>query len=57
MESFLGIGSEVFKAVQMKRYGIGIELKQSYFNVAVKNCKEAEYQKDVPKLFESEPAA
>jgi DNA modification methylase len=48
---FLGIGSEVFKAVQMKRYGIGIELKQSYFNVAVKNCKEAEYQKDVPKLF------
>lgn len=49
---FLGIGSEVFKAVQMKRYGIGIELKQSYFNLAVRNCKEAEYQKDVPKLFE-----
>jgi hypothetical protein len=50
---FLGIGSEIFKSVLMKRKGVGIELKQSYFNVAVKNCKEAEYQKDVPQLFEA----
>lgn len=34
---FLGIGSEVFKAVQNGRKGIGIELKDSYFDTAVKN--------------------
>lgn len=39
---FLGIGSEVFQAVKMLRRGIGIELKQSYFDLAVKNVKAAE---------------
>jgi superfamily II DNA or RNA helicase len=34
---FMGIGSEVYKAVQMWRYGIGFELKESYFEVAKKN--------------------
>lgn len=34
---FLGIGSEVFAAVQMGRKGIGIELKPSYFAQARKN--------------------
>lgn len=34
---FLGIGSEVFAAVEMGRKGIGIELKPSYFAQAVKN--------------------
>jgi DNA modification methylase len=34
---FLGIGSEVFQAVKMDRYGIGIELKESYFDTARKN--------------------
>jgi len=38
---FMGIGSEVFKAVQMKRKGVGIELKQSYFNQAAKNIAAA----------------
>lgn len=36
---FLGIGSEVYQAVKMGRRGIGIELKESYFNQAVKNCE------------------
>lgn len=39
---FLGIGSEVYQSVKNKRYGIGFELKESYFNVACDNCKEAE---------------
>lgn len=39
---FLGIGSEVYQAVKMKRKGIGFELKQSYYEMAVKNCKEIE---------------
>ena len=34
---FAGIGSEVFVAVQKGRFGIGIELKPSYFRQAVKN--------------------
>lgn len=39
---FLGIGSEVYQALQMGRRGIGIELKDSYFKCAVENCKSAE---------------
>lgn len=34
---FLGIGSEVYAAVQMGRKGVGMELKPSYFAQAVKN--------------------
>lgn len=34
---FLGIGSEVYAAVEMGRRGIGIELKPSYFAQAKKN--------------------
>lgn len=36
---FLGIGSEAYEALKMKRKAIGIELKESYFNQAVENCK------------------
>jgi hypothetical protein len=38
---FLGIGSEVYGAVEMGRKGIGIELKPSYFKQAVKNLAGA----------------
>lgn len=38
---FLGIGSEVFQALKMGRNGIGIELKESYFKIAEKNCRNA----------------
>jgi len=38
---FMGIGSEVYQAVKMERKGIGIELKESYYDMAVKNCKSA----------------
>lgn len=36
---FLGIGSEVFQALKMGRRGIGIELKESYFKIAERNCR------------------
>jgi hypothetical protein len=36
---FLGIGSEVFGAVEMGRRGVGFELKPSYFEQAVRNLK------------------
>lgn len=36
---FAGIGSEVYGAVEMGRFGIGIELKDSYFRQAVLNLE------------------
>lgn len=48
---FLGIGSEVYKAVEMGRKGIGFELKQQYFDVATKNLKNVELQKNQIELF------
>ena len=38
---YMGIGSEIFQALKMKRKGIGIELKKTYFDIALKNCKAA----------------
>lgn len=38
---FMGVGSEVYGAVLADRFGIGIELKPSYYNQAVKNVKDA----------------
>lgn len=38
---FMGVGSEVYCAVTNGRRAIGIELKESYFNQAEKNCAEA----------------
>lgn len=42
---FLGIGSEVFQALKMGRNGVGIELKESYFKIAQKNCRNATVSK------------
>jgi len=39
---FMGIGSEAYQAVRFGRKAIGIELKESYFRIAVKNLEEAE---------------
>lgn len=39
---FMGIGSEVYQSILDGRKGIGFELKESYFNEAVKNIKMAE---------------
>lgn len=37
---FMGVGSEVYAAVELGRKGIGIELKPSYYRQAVKNLHE-----------------
>lgn len=39
---FMGVGSEVFSPVSMDRFGIGIELKDSYFKQATINVKMAD---------------
>lgn len=36
---FMGIGSEVYSAVELNRFGIGFELKTSYYDQAEKNIE------------------
>ncbi len=38
---FMGVGSEVYGAIINGRKGIGMELKTSYYNQAIKNMKDA----------------
>jgi hypothetical protein len=38
--------------VKYKRKGIGCELKDSYFDTAVKNIKKAELEMSQPTLFD-----
>jgi len=49
---FMGIGSEVYQAVRFGRKGIGIELKDSYFKIAVDNCRHAESHFTTQDLFD-----
>jgi DNA modification methylase len=37
---FMGVGSEVYAAVELGRLGLGIELKPAYYRQAVKNLHE-----------------
>lgn len=48
---FMGIGSEVYQAVKMNRKGIGFELKESYFNLAIRNLELAMKEKSQLTLF------
>jgi len=48
---FMGVGSEVYCAVQMGRKGLGIELKPSYFRQAVENVANASANKNDMPLF------
>jgi DNA modification methylase len=36
---FMGVGSEVYTAVQLGRRGVGIELKRSYYKQALRNLE------------------
>ncbi len=50
---FMGIGSEVYQAVKMKRKGIGFELKESYFDLAKANLKAVVSQKNQISIFDA----
>ena len=43
---FMGVGSEVYGAVLNGRRGLGIELKKSYYNQAVKNLDSIQTETD-----------
>lgn len=51
---FLGVGSEVYESVKYGRFGVGAELKSSYFRQAVKNLAAVDVD-DIgdPTLFDS----
>ena len=48
---FMGIGSEGYQALKMNRKFIGIEVKEAYFDVGLKNLQKAETEKTQNKLF------
>jgi len=48
---FMGVGSEVYGAVINNRKGIGIELKKSYYNQAVKNMKNVKRKQEEGAFF------
>ncbi len=49
---FAGIGSEVYMAVKLGRYGIGCELKESYWRTAVVNVSDIEARVTAPSLLD-----
>lgn len=48
---FMGIGSEAYMAVKLGRKAIGIELKESYFQQAVRNVEDAAHKNQID-IFE-----
>lgn len=53
LSPFAGIGSEGYVAVQQGRRFVGIELKASYWQTAVKNLTRAEEEVNMPRLDEA----
>lgn len=51
LSPFAGIGSEGYEAIRLERKYIGIELKESYFSVAVKNLTKIENEPEQMQLL------
>ncbi len=51
LSPFMGIGSEGFESLKLRRKFIGIELKRSYFEQAIQNLQAAVAERDAPALF------
>jgi len=49
---FMGIGSEAYTALKLGRKAIGIELKPSYYSLAIRNLRAIEAEKKMPSLFD-----
>jgi DNA modification methylase len=52
LSPFAGIGSEGHVSIKKGRKFVGCELKPSYWNSAVKNLQRAEYDVNLPSLFD-----
>ncbi|MGH3500398.1 MAG: DNA-methyltransferase [Nocardioidaceae bacterium] len=53
LSPFAGVGSEVYQAVQLGRHGIGVELKPSYWQTAVRNLRNLDDQMATPTLLDA----
>jgi DNA modification methylase len=51
LSPFAGIGSEGYVAVKLGRRFLGIELKRTYWELAVRNLREAEAAVKQSRLF------
>lgn len=49
LSPFAGIGSEGYQAIKMDRRFVGVELKESYYNVATRNLDQAIKERDEEK--------
>lgn len=49
---FMGIGSEAYQAIRFGRKAIGIELKESYYNIALNNLSDIESKTKENTLFD-----
>lgn len=52
-DPFGGIGTVPYCAVKLGRHGLGTELNTGYWADALTYLREAEYQRDVPTLFDA----
>ena len=52
LSPFAGIGSEVYTARKLGRFGVGCELKPSYWATAVRNLRDLDAEMDVPTLLD-----
>lgn len=50
---FMGIGSEAYQAIKFGRKAIGIELKESYYNIAIQNLNDVEEKARELTLFDN----
>jgi len=51
LDPFVGVGSVGYQALKINRRFIGIELKKSYYNQAIKNLERIEFEQKQLKLF------
>jgi DNA modification methylase len=57
LSPFAGIGSEGYEAIRLNRRYVGVELKASYYDVAVRNLRAAEQLRTQGTLFADEHTA
>jgi DNA modification methylase len=57
LSPFAGIGSELYTAVKLGRFGLGCELKPSYWQTAVDNLESIEAELALPALFDLDDLA
>jgi DNA modification methylase len=53
LDPFGGLMTVPYRAILKRRYGIGIELNPSYFIEGANYCKAAEYDVNMPSLFDT----